>query len=100
MTFDALRDTSATLMLHGGVPAHVVDRILGHASEAITLSVYAHVTRGMEAQAPAAVQAIFGSPPVPPTIRQVIAELEAAGWRQVRQRAATARSNTRASPGR
>ncbi len=60
MTFHALRDTAATLMLQGGVPAHVVSRILGHASEAITLSVYAHVTRGMEAQAAAAVQAIFG----------------------------------------
>jgi integrase len=47
-------------MLQGGVPAHVVSRILGHASEAITLSVYAHVTRGMEAHATAAVQAIFG----------------------------------------
>ncbi len=60
MTFHALRDTAATLMLQGGVPAHVVSRILGHASEAITLSVYAHVTRGMEAQAAAAVQVIFG----------------------------------------
>lgn len=60
MTFHALRDTAATLMLQGGVPAHVVSRILGHASEAITLSVYAHVTRGMEAQAAAAVQAVFG----------------------------------------
>jgi integrase len=60
MTFHALRDTAATLMLQGGVPAHVVSRILGHASEAITLSVYAHVTRGMEAQATAAVQAVFG----------------------------------------
>ena len=46
MTFHALRDTAATLMLQGGVPAHVVSRILGHASEAITLSVYAHVRDG------------------------------------------------------
>jgi integrase len=60
MTFHALRDTAATLMLQGGVPALVVSRILGHASAAITLTVYAHVTRGMEAQATAAVQAIFG----------------------------------------
>jgi integrase len=60
ITFHALRDTAATLMLQGGVPAHVVSRILGHASEAITLSVYAHVTRGMEAQAAAAIQAVFG----------------------------------------
>ena len=60
MTFHALRDTAATLMLQGGIPTHVVSRLLGHASEAITLSIYAHVTRGMEAQAAAAIQAIFG----------------------------------------
>jgi integrase len=38
-----LRHTHGTLLLRRGVPVHVVSRRLGHASEAITLTVYAHV---------------------------------------------------------
>ena len=60
MTFHSLRDTAATLMLQRGVPAHMVSRMLGHASVAITLSIYAHVTTGLEDQASAAMQGIYG----------------------------------------
>jgi integrase len=60
MSFHTLRDTAATLMLSRGISPHVVSVILGHASVNTTLAVYAHVTRGLEAQAAATVQAIFG----------------------------------------
>ncbi len=60
MTFHSLRDTAATLMLQRGVSAHVVSFILGHASVSTTLSIYAHVTRGLEAQATAEIQSIYG----------------------------------------
>lgn len=53
MTFHSLRDTAATLMLQRGVSAHVVSFTLGHASVSTTLAIYAHVTRGLEAQATA-----------------------------------------------
>ncbi|MCL6521395.1 MAG: site-specific integrase [Firmicutes bacterium] len=38
-----LRHTWATLQLRAGTPVHVVSRLLGHSSIAVTLSVYAHV---------------------------------------------------------
>jgi integrase len=37
------RHTHATLLLAAGVPAHVVSRRLGHASEAFTLQQYGHL---------------------------------------------------------
>ena len=40
--FHDLRHTSATLLLSAGVPAHVVQQRLGHASVVMTLSTYAH----------------------------------------------------------
>lgn len=43
LTIHDVRHTHATLLLRRGVPVHVVSRRLGHASEAITLTVYAHV---------------------------------------------------------
>jgi integrase len=44
MTFHELRDTATTHMIEDGIPIHVVSRWLGHASPAVTLNTYAHVT--------------------------------------------------------
>jgi integrase len=38
-----LRHTHATILLTAGVPVHVVQQRLGHASSRTTLDVYAHV---------------------------------------------------------
>lgn len=47
ITLHGLRHTSATLLLKAGVPAHVVQRRLGHANITITLSTYAHALPSM-----------------------------------------------------
>jgi integrase len=39
-----LRHTAATTMLNNGVPIHVVSRLLGHSSIAITVDTYGHVS--------------------------------------------------------
>ncbi|MDI3340538.1 MAG: site-specific integrase, partial [Sphaerobacter sp.] len=44
----SLRHFHATVLLSSGVPAHVVQRRLGHASSRTTLDVYAHVLPGSE----------------------------------------------------
>lgn len=49
--FHDLRHTHATLLLAAGVPAHVVSRRLGHASEAFTLMQYGHVLPGQQRDA-------------------------------------------------
>jgi integrase len=59
--FHNLRHTAATIMLDDGVPVHVVSAILGHASVAITLQLYAHVTRTGLSGATAALDARYGS---------------------------------------
>lgn len=43
LTIHDVRHTHASALLRRGVPVHVVSRRLGHANEAITLTVYAHV---------------------------------------------------------
>ncbi len=43
--FHTLRHTAATQALEDGQPAHVVAAMLGHASVATTLRIYAHVTQ-------------------------------------------------------
>lgn len=52
--FHDLRHTHATLLLKAGVPAHVVAQRLGHASPALTLSVYSHVLPRQQSAAAAA----------------------------------------------
>ena len=44
VNFHALRHTAATLALKDGIAPHVVAAMLGHASVATTLGLYAHVT--------------------------------------------------------
>lgn len=51
ITIHGLRHTSATLQLKAGVPAHVVQRRLGHKNVEITLSIYAHVLPSMQQEA-------------------------------------------------
>ena len=51
ITFRGLRHTSATLLLKAGVPAHVVQRRLGHARIEITLNVYSHALPSMQEDA-------------------------------------------------
>jgi integrase len=52
--FHDLRHTHATLLLKAGVPVHVVAQRLGHASPALTLSIYSHVLPRQQAAAAAA----------------------------------------------
>ncbi len=49
--FHGLRHTVATLMLSAGVPAHVVQRRLGHAKIEMTLGIYAHALPSMQQDA-------------------------------------------------
>jgi integrase len=57
-----LRHTWATLALVAGVPVKVVSERLGHATTAITLDIYSHVTPTMQADAAERVSAlIFGA---------------------------------------
>lgn len=51
LTPHGLRHTHATLLLAAGVPLHVVSRRLGHANEAFTARVYAHVLNGQGSDA-------------------------------------------------
>jgi integrase len=45
ITIHGLRHTSATLLLAGGEPVHVVSERLGHRDATVTLTVYAHVLK-------------------------------------------------------
>jgi integrase len=51
ITVHGLRRTCATLLLSAGVPAHVVQRRLGHRRVEMTLNLYAHVLPSMQADA-------------------------------------------------
>lgn len=59
--FHDLRHTAATLMLGRGVHVKVVSEILGHASIAITLDIYAHVLPDMQAQAAEVMESVLGA---------------------------------------
>jgi integrase len=54
-----LRHTSATLLLSDGVNVKVVSERLGHASAALTLDVYAHVTPDMQTEAAGRMQKVL-----------------------------------------
>jgi integrase len=51
ITVHGLRHTCATLLLSAGVPAHVVQRRLGHKGVEMTLNMYAHVLPSMQSDA-------------------------------------------------
>lgn len=61
MPFHDLRHTAITHMLRAGVPAHVVSRIVGHSSVAITLRLYGHATDEMRLDAAAAVDRLYAN---------------------------------------
>lgn len=68
----SLRHTFATTALAAGVPVNVVSSILGHASTAVTLEVYGHVTGDMQRQAVAAVVGEFAK--VGDTVARIVAK--------------------------
>jgi integrase len=47
MRFHDLRHSTATILLAAGVPAHVVQELLGHSHISTTLGIYGHVTPSM-----------------------------------------------------
>ena len=51
ITLHQLRHSAATLMLELGVPAKIVQEILGHRSIRTTLDTYVHVSEAMQRQA-------------------------------------------------
>lgn len=59
--FHDLRHSCASLALQGGVPPHVVARMLGHSRVSITLDLYAHVLPGQGKEAAAKMDAIFAA---------------------------------------
>lgn len=61
MPFHDLRHTAATHMLRAQVPAHVVSRILGHSSVAVTLKLYGHATDEMRLDAADAVDRLYAN---------------------------------------
>jgi integrase len=59
--FHDLRHTHASLLAAAAVPPHVISARLGHATVGFTLSVYAHVLPGHQADAAASVaRVVFG----------------------------------------
>lgn len=54
VTFHDLRRSCGTLLIREGVPLHVVSRILGHTSTAVTERVYAHLSSAQVAKGMAA----------------------------------------------
>lgn len=59
--FHDLRHTCATLLLTAGRPVHLVARLLGHASPATTLRVYAHVLDGQGEETAVLMGRLLGS---------------------------------------
>jgi integrase len=57
--FHGLRHTAATLMLVQGVPAKVVQEMLGHSQISVTLDTYSHVMPGMGRDAASRMQDLF-----------------------------------------
>jgi integrase len=55
-----LRHLHASLLLADGLPVPAVAARLGHASPAVTMTVYAHALKGQDAQAAQAVEALLG----------------------------------------
>lgn len=59
--FHDLRHSAATILLSMGVPAKVVQEILGHSNISITLNIYAHVLPGMQEEAMGKMDDWFGN---------------------------------------
>lgn len=59
--FHDLRHTAATLLLGRGVHPRIAADMLGHATVAVTLDTYSHVTPTMQREAVAALDSLFGA---------------------------------------
>jgi integrase len=59
--FHDLRHSCATLLLAQGVPARVVQDILGHSAIRVTMDVYSHVLPSMRDDAAKAMDSVFGA---------------------------------------
>lgn len=59
--FHDLRHTAATLLLSRGVHPRISADMLGHATVAVTLDTYSHVTPTMQREAAAALDAVLGA---------------------------------------
>jgi integrase len=60
MRFHDLRHSAATILLSMGVPANVVQELLGHSHISITLGVYGHVLSSMQQEAMDKLDNLFG----------------------------------------
>jgi integrase len=60
MRFHDLRHSAATILLSMGVPARVVQELLGHSHISITLGVYGHVLSSMQQEAMDKSDDLFG----------------------------------------
>jgi len=70
-TFHAMRHTFATRMLEVGVPAKVVQEILGHADVTLTLNTYSHVLETTAHEQIAKINEIFAEHGEKPPFRIV-----------------------------
>jgi integrase len=59
MRFHDLRHTCATLLLVRGVPAKLVQELLGHATKSVTLDTYSHVLPSMGNQTATAMEDVI-----------------------------------------
>jgi integrase len=59
MHFHDLRHSAATILLSMGVPANVVQEILGHAYFGTTMNIYGHVLPSMQRDAMAGLDGFF-----------------------------------------
>ena len=59
--FHDLRHSCATLLLAQGVPARVVQDILGHSAIRVTMDTYAHVMPSMREDAMRAMDSVLGA---------------------------------------
>ena len=69
--FHDLRHTHASILLASGVPVHVVQSRLGHASIQTTVDTYGHVLPASDAAAGAAVELALTPPDVPTSITHI-----------------------------
>ena len=58
--FHDLRHSAATILLSMGVPAKVVQEILGHSQISMTMDIYSHVLPDMQQDAMAKMNNLFG----------------------------------------
>jgi integrase len=60
VTFHSLRHCHASALIAAGLDVVAIARRLGHASPALTLSVYGHLFVSKDSEAAAAIDKVFG----------------------------------------